>query len=65
MTTLYQIDTGHECFGIEATNGIVTRAAQIAEWTVGKRINYVLNFYRIRKGSTVTIAQESANKETA
>lgn len=51
--TLYQIKVSYACFGIVAKNGVVVEAAPIAKWTVGKDIQYVLNYYRTRKRAVI------------
>jgi hypothetical protein len=48
MITLYQIRLPHATFGIEVRDGIVTRAAPIAKWTVGKKSGDVLGYYMRR-----------------
>lgn len=53
MQKLYSIDTGYANFGIIAENGIVVEAAPIANWTVGKRIEYVLDYYRTKKRASI------------
>jgi len=48
------IDLPYACFGIEIDDhGIVTKAAPIGRWMVGKRINDVLR-WAVSKGATVT-----------
>lgn len=59
---LYQIDTGYACFGISEKDGIVTDAAPIAKWTIGKDINFVLEYFRYRKKAKITLCKQE--KET-
>ena len=51
----YWVDTGYGCFGIIAQNGTVVRAAPMAHWTVGKNIDYVLNYYRTKKKAKISV----------
>lgn len=41
MNRLLQVDTGYACFGIVVTDGVVTEAAPIAKWAVGKTLTEV------------------------
>jgi hypothetical protein len=50
---LYYIDTGYACFGLVAENGIVIDAAPIARWTLTKKIDYVIMYYK-KKGAKVS-----------
>jgi hypothetical protein len=45
MITLYQIRLPHATFGIEVCDGVVTKAAPIAKWTVGKKSGEVIGYY--------------------
>jgi hypothetical protein len=48
------IDVGHACFCIEiGDRGIVTKAAPIGRWMVGKRINDVLRWVVTKGGSVL------------
>lgn len=51
--TLYSIDTGYACFGIIEDNGVVKEAAPIANWSIGKSIQFVLSYYKNKKQATV------------
>jgi hypothetical protein len=48
MITLYQIRLPHATFGIEVCDGVVTKAAPIAKWTVGKKSSEVIGYYMRR-----------------
>jgi hypothetical protein len=45
---LVRVEQRHACFAFEVTDGLVTRAAPIAGWTVGKRGSAVVGYYRDR-----------------
>lgn len=48
--TLYQIDTGYACAGIETNDdGIVIFAAPIFKWMIGKNIDNVLEWKKIKR----------------
>lgn len=67
MTSLYQIDIGYACFDIEETNGIITFAAPIAGWMIGKKLSFVLSWLEKKKAKIqqVTITSPSPdNKPT-
>jgi hypothetical protein len=48
----YRITTSYACFYISTANGIVTHAAPIAKWAVGKQVATVLDYYK-RKGAEI------------
>jgi len=48
FTALYWISTPRATFGVVTERGIVTQAAPIARWTIGKTIEPVLDYYRQR-----------------
>jgi len=50
---LYQIDTGYACFGLVVVSGTVTRAAPISKYSVGKRIEDVISYYKNTKNASV------------
>ena len=53
---LYQIDTGYACFGIVVENGIVTRTAPISKYSLGKRVEQVLSYYRnVKKAKIIKV----------
>lgn len=37
----------------DANTGVVTEAAPIAKWAVGKKIDAVLKYYREKKGAEI------------
>ena len=45
---LVRVEQPHACFAFEVTDGLVTRAAPIAGWTVGKPGRDVVGYYRDR-----------------
>lgn len=51
---MVQIDTGYACFGLQICGGIVTIAAPIANWTVGKKWEYVKSYYINKKKAKIT-----------
>jgi len=46
MRYLYQITLKYACFGLEVENEIIIDAANIAKWTIGKNLKYVINYYK-------------------
>jgi hypothetical protein len=50
--TAYSVSLPYATFALVLRDGIVTRAAPIAGWAVGKEEARVLRYYR-RKGATV------------
>jgi hypothetical protein len=50
---LYHIDIAYACFGIVEKDGVVVEAAPIAKWTIGKEINFVLEYYKFRKKAKI------------
>ena len=49
----YAVEIGNTCFGVEVKNGIVTTAAPIGRWTIGRKWK-VVRRYLLRKGASVT-----------
>jgi hypothetical protein len=41
-------------FGIEEENDVVISSAPITKWTIGKNINFVLNYFR-NKGAKIEL----------
>ena len=52
--TLYQIDIGYACFGVEVENEIVSYAPPIAKWTIGKTWEEVKLHYTAKKNANIT-----------
>ena len=50
---LYQIDIGYACFGIEVENDVVTYAAPIAKWTIGKTWEEVESYFKSKKNAKI------------
>lgn len=46
---LYWIDTKYACFGLIVDHNVIVDAPPIAKWTIGKDINYVINYYKYKK----------------
>jgi hypothetical protein len=51
---LYHIDVGYACFGLIVEDGIVVDAPPIARWTLTKKVEDVIMYYK-RKGAKVII----------
>ena len=56
MIWLVRVEQRHACFGFEVTDGLVTRTAPIAKWTVGRSGRDMVGYYRDR-GARVTWQQ--------
>jgi len=50
----FQIDVGYACFGLKVEGGVVTDAAPIAAWAIGKKADYVFNYFRKNKRGIIT-----------
>jgi len=44
----YWVITHDACFGMEEKNGIVTVAPFVARWTIGKKVEEVLTYFKKR-----------------
>ena len=53
MEKLYRIELKYGVFGMLIENNKVVDSAPMGRWTVGKDINYVLNYYK-KKGAVIT-----------
>lgn len=62
--TLYYIDTGYACFGITEEDRVVTEAAPIAQWTVGKDIQFVLEYFKHKKKANIKV-EHNPNEKTS
>lgn len=51
---LYSIKFPNQYFVIKAENEIVVKAPDLAAWSIGKKIENVIDFYK-QKGAAVTI----------
>jgi hypothetical protein len=47
---LYWINLPYACYGVVVSNNIIINAAPIANWSIGKDINYFLNWVQRKKG---------------
>jgi hypothetical protein len=52
MESLYWISLSYATFGIVVRGLKVIKAAPIAQWTVGKKLDYVLSYYQ-NKGAII------------
>lgn len=59
---LVRVTHGTACFGLVVVGGVVTEAAPIARWCVGKRGRDAVRYWR-RRGATV-IWRQTAPAET-
>lgn len=59
MINVWQISTDYACFGLIEQGEVVKMAAPIANWTLGKNIVEVLDFYITKKNATVTVQEMS------
>jgi len=49
METLVQLDTGYACGGIIVRDNVCVEAAPIFGWMVGKRLDAILRWPKIRE----------------
>lgn len=54
--TVVQVDAPHFCAGIVVVDGIVTEAAPILKWTIGKRRDWLRDYFR-QKGWKATVCK--------
>jgi hypothetical protein len=54
MKVDYWISLKFATFVISATNDVITIAAPIANWTIGKNVHVVLDYFR-KKGATIEV----------
>ena len=47
---IYQITLPYACFGIQVKNGVVKKSAPIGKWMIGKKIQFVENWIKNKKG---------------
>lgn len=47
----------HACYGVETENGVITEAAPIAEWAMGRSIEVLIDMV-LRRGGTVLVFPE-------
>ena len=50
---LYQVDTGYACFGLVVVSGLVTRTAPISKYSLGRKIEEVISYYKNAKNASV------------
>ena len=60
---LYCIDCSYYCAGLEVEDGVVTRAAPILKWTVGKDWAAVSYRLEVVHGKTVRLVYKRADAE--
>ena len=53
---IYQINVKYACFGIVEDRGRVIESAPIANWTIGKNIEYVISYFT-KKGAIIKIVE--------
>lgn len=58
--TVYLIDAPHYCAGVVVRDGVVTVAAPIVKWAIGKPWNEVSDYFN-RKKFKITAAEDAAN----
>jgi hypothetical protein len=50
----YSIDTGYACFGVGVNHqGVITEAAPIAKWTIGKKWDRVQDWYKRKHRASI------------
>jgi len=52
---LYRIVLSYACFGIVVRNGTIIAAAPIAKWSVGKKLNTMVQYVRRKNGQIHTV----------
>ena len=50
---LYQVDAGYACFGLVVEDGIVTRTAPISKYSLGRKIEEVISYYKNAKNAII------------
>ena len=50
----YRIELPYGVFGLQEENGVVVKSAPMGKWTIGKKIEFVLDYYRTKKKATIT-----------
>lgn len=50
---LVRIELAWACFGFVVSDGVVTKAAPISKWAVGKRGRYVVDYWRSRGAAVI------------
>lgn len=58
MKTTYRIEYKDLCFAIISEKGTVITAANVAKWTIGKRSNWVVDWYKSRGGKVIELKDE-------
>jgi len=48
----YRITLSYACYGIAVEDGVIKKAAPVARWSIGKRLEYFERWIR-RKGGTI------------
>jgi len=49
----YRIELPYGVFGLREENGIVVESAPMGKWSIGKNIEFVLDYYRTKKKAKV------------
>lgn len=58
LNKVYWINVQYGCFCIESRGGIVVEAADIAKWTKGKNIDFVLDYFKKKKAEIKEITND-------
>lgn len=53
--TLFWVDIGYACFGVESNNDIVIAVAPIAKWMLGKRLQDIKPWLLKRSAKVIEI----------
>jgi hypothetical protein len=61
----YWISLGHATFALTEEKGVVTTAAPIAHWALGKRIEQVLLFYSKKRAVIKVLDYDHMPKSTS
>jgi hypothetical protein len=55
MEEWYYIELSYATFGIAAEDGVVTKAAPIAAWSIGKTLKQYLQWVEKKKGKAIKL----------
>lgn len=55
---LVAVDAPHFYAGITLTNGVVTSAAPILKWTIGKRREWLSEYFRKKGWKTIVVRDD-------
>lgn len=57
-SVLYQVKLPYAVFGIVLTDGVVSEAAPIGKWMVGKSLNFIKAWVLQRKGTVEPVVSD-------